>query len=78
MTAHPISARTPLVTNGFEVLLPETVEILARDFPDGAEVKAERERVRIVPDDMSVTETSPLESFLQVLRGAPTPNHRPM
>ena len=45
MTAHPMSARTPLVTNGFEVVLPETVEVLARDFPDGAEVKAERERV---------------------------------
>ena len=45
MIAHPISAAGPLVTNGFEVVLPETVEVLVRDFPDGAEVKAERERV---------------------------------
>ena len=45
MIAHPISAAGALVTNGFEVVLPETVEVLVRDFPDGAEVKAERERV---------------------------------
>ena len=45
MTAHPTSVGTPLVTNGFEVILPDTVEVLVRDFPDGAAVKAERERV---------------------------------
>ena len=45
MIAQPISAAGPLVTNGFEVVLPETVEVLVRDFPNGAEVKAERERV---------------------------------
>ncbi|MDE0307375.1 MAG: hypothetical protein OXI87_21220 [Albidovulum sp.] len=45
MITHPISAAGTLVTNGFEVVLPESVEVLVRDFPDGAEVKAERERV---------------------------------
>ena len=41
-------------------------------------VRTECATLRTVPDDLSVTETSPLKSFLQVLRGAPTPNHRLM
>lgn len=45
MNIQSISAAGVLVTNGFEVVLPESVEVLVRDFPDGAEVKAERERV---------------------------------
>ena len=45
MMTHPVSAAGTFVTNGFEVDLPESVEVLVRDFPDGAEVKAERERV---------------------------------
>ena len=45
MTAHPSSIATPLVTNGFEVILPDTLEVLVRDIPDSAAVKAERERV---------------------------------
>ena len=45
MIAHSTSVGTPLVTNGFEVILPDTVEVLVRVFPDGAAVKAERERV---------------------------------
>ena len=45
MITHPISATGSLVINGFEVVLPESIEVLVRDFPDSAEVKAERERV---------------------------------
>ena len=34
-----------LATNGFEVELPAVVDVIVRDFSDGAQVKAERERV---------------------------------
>ena len=32
----------PLVTNGFRVELPETIDVIVRDFPNPGEVKAER------------------------------------
>ena len=45
MTDNPTSVGSPLVTNGFEVILPDTLEVLVRDFPDGGAVRAERKRV---------------------------------
>ena len=45
MTTHSSYVGKPLVTNGFEVILPDTLDVLVRDFPDGTAVKAERERV---------------------------------
>jgi hypothetical protein len=35
----------PLVTNGFKVALPETVEVIVRPLPDPKDVKLERERL---------------------------------
>jgi hypothetical protein len=35
----------PLVTNGFKVALPETVEVVVRPLPDPKDVKPERERL---------------------------------
>ena len=40
----PVEGR-PLATNGFQVVLPATVEAIVRDFPNPAEVKSERERL---------------------------------
>lgn len=45
MNTDPISVGPTLVTNGFEVILPDSIDVLVREFPDGAAVKAERERV---------------------------------
>ena len=45
MTDHRTTVGTPLVTNGFEVILPDELDVLVRDFPDGAAVRAERKRV---------------------------------
>jgi hypothetical protein len=36
----------PLASNGFEVALPDQVEIIVRDLPDPSEVKEERARLR--------------------------------
>jgi hypothetical protein len=36
----------PLVSNGFEVALPDLVEVIVQDFPDPSEVKNERARLR--------------------------------
>lgn len=38
--------RARFVTNGFEVTLPEVIDVVIRDFPDPKEVKAERERLK--------------------------------
>jgi hypothetical protein len=35
----------PLVTNGFEVELPEVVDVIVRTLPDPRDVKPERERL---------------------------------
>jgi len=34
-----------LLTNGFVLKIPNTVEVVVREFPDGSEIKAERERL---------------------------------
>jgi hypothetical protein len=36
----------PLFTNGFNVSLPETLDVIVRDFPHPVEVKAERQRLQ--------------------------------
>lgn len=36
---------SPLLTNGFSVELPETMDVVIREFPHPGEVKAERERL---------------------------------
>ena len=35
----------PLLTNGFKVELPETIDVIVREFPHPSEVKAERQRL---------------------------------
>ena len=45
MSAHHSNSAPTLTTNGFEVSLPDSLEVLAQDFPDGSAVKAERQRV---------------------------------
>jgi hypothetical protein len=44
MPYRPAQAH-PLVTNGFEVLLPEFVDVIVRSLPDPRDVKPERERL---------------------------------
>jgi hypothetical protein len=41
---HPTQSR-PLATNGFALDLTDAVEAIVRDFPDGRDVKLERERL---------------------------------
>ena len=41
---HPTQSR-PLATNGFALDLADAVEAIVRDFPDGLDVKLERERL---------------------------------
>jgi len=43
--SHSATEAGPLVTNGFQVVLPEAVEAIVRDLADPSEVKAERERL---------------------------------
>src|SRR6266478_2114777 len=43
--SYPTPRPRPLVTNGFKVDLPETVEVIVRELPDPSEVKAERKRL---------------------------------
>lgn len=45
-TAPSEKPRARFVTNGFEVTLPEVVDVVIRDLPDPKEVKAERERLK--------------------------------
>lgn len=35
----------PLVTNGFEIIVPPSIDLVVREFPNPSEVKAERERL---------------------------------
>lgn len=43
--AYLAAQERALTTNGFKIDLPETVEVLIRDFPSPSEVKAERQRL---------------------------------
>src|SRR6266403_154242 len=45
--SHPALAHArPLFTNGFNVNLPEAVDVIVRDFPHPSDVKAERQRLQ--------------------------------
>jgi hypothetical protein len=44
MNSNPVTSR-PMVLNGFEIKLPETVAVIVRSIPDPRDVKAERERL---------------------------------
>jgi len=50
MGASPVVIRSmpqlrPLFTNGFKVELPETIDVIVREFPHPGEIKAERQRL---------------------------------
>ncbi len=44
--SNPSPFRRSLATNGFVLKVPDAVEVVVREFLDGTEIKAERERLR--------------------------------
>ena len=73
MNTNNIPVGPTLVTNGFKVILPDTVDVLVREFPDGAAVKAERERVS---DHWFVHWFQGMLYYLRLKDGGPTVSGR--